>query len=331
MTATTFLRTTAGRFCPADYRYPVATFARMPDFEAETIYVVGGLYGNRLALDAVERRAEQENGKVEVVYNGDFHWFDTDPHGFSAVQSRVLACRALRGNVETEIARADGEADVGCGCAYPDTIADAVVERSNTIFSRLRQTAVNISGSREQLAALPMHLVVQLGGCRVGIVHGDAESLAGWRFGHEALDDDSTLPWLDAVGTESNIGVFCSSHTCLPAMREFAFHDARLVIANNGAAGLPNFAGTHFGLITRMSIRPAPRPALYGVRVADAFIDAMPVEFDHARWLRSFESNWPAGSPAHMSYHSRIVNGPDFSLTSAMPVSHRRVTANGHD
>ena len=134
MTATPFLRTAAGRFCPADYRYPVATFARMPDFEAETIYVVGGLYGNRLALDAVERMAEQENGKVEVVYNGDFHWFDTDPHGFAAVQSRVLACRALRGNVETEIAREDGEADVGCGCAYPDTIADAVVERSNTIF-----------------------------------------------------------------------------------------------------------------------------------------------------------------------------------------------------
>jgi len=57
----------AGRFCPADYRYPPVAFARDPDFEAETIYVVGGLYGNRLALDAIERMAEREAGEMAAA------------------------------------------------------------------------------------------------------------------------------------------------------------------------------------------------------------------------------------------------------------------------
>ena len=36
----------AGRVCPVDYTYSPAVFARAPDLTAETLYVVGGLYGN---------------------------------------------------------------------------------------------------------------------------------------------------------------------------------------------------------------------------------------------------------------------------------------------
>ena len=319
----------AGRFCPADYRYPPVAFARDPDVEAETIYVVGGLYGNRFALDAIERMAELEPGEIEVIFNGDFHWFDIDPHDFEAVQRRVLSLRASRGNVETELSRSDDEAGAGCGCAYPDSVPDADVDRSNRILQTLRQTASRLNACRDQLAELPMHVVGRVGGCKVGIVHGDAESLAGWRFGREALDDGSNGPWLREIRHQSTVDLFASSHTCRPVMRTFAFNDAQLAVANNGAAGLPNFADTQFGVITRISVRPFEGRRLYGMRVASAFVDAIPVEFDQAQWLRKFESSWPPESPAYASYHSRIVRGPPFSIASAAPPERATPVAEG--
>ena len=48
-----------GRFCPVDYRYAPGSFARAPDFATETLYVVGGLYGNLRSLDAIERLASR--------------------------------------------------------------------------------------------------------------------------------------------------------------------------------------------------------------------------------------------------------------------------------
>ena len=40
--------------------------------------------------------------------------------------------------------------------------------------------------------------------------------------------------------------------SCLPVLMDFATRDGRGVVANNGAAGMPNFAGTQFGVITRI-------------------------------------------------------------------------------
>ncbi len=79
----------AGRICPNDYRYSPAVFDRAPDICADVIYVVGGLYGNLAALDAIERLVTAEHGPATVVFNGDFHWFDADPEWFAAVDRRV--------------------------------------------------------------------------------------------------------------------------------------------------------------------------------------------------------------------------------------------------
>ena len=43
----------AGRICPADYRYRPEDFARPADIATEALYVVGGLYGNLAALAAI--------------------------------------------------------------------------------------------------------------------------------------------------------------------------------------------------------------------------------------------------------------------------------------
>ncbi|MEO8976112.1 MAG: hypothetical protein ABI552_10190, partial [Casimicrobiaceae bacterium] len=91
--------TPPGRFCPADYHYDPSSFARAPDFCTETLYVVGGLYGNRWALDTIEQMASGEEGTVDIVFNGDFHWFDATPRRFDDISRRVARHRFLRGNV----------------------------------------------------------------------------------------------------------------------------------------------------------------------------------------------------------------------------------------
>ena len=304
----------AGRVCPLDYTYAPAVFARQPDFAADTLYVVGGLYGNPAALAAIERLAANESARPTIVFNGDFHWFDAEPEWFDTIEQGVAPHRALRGNVETEIARAD-DIGAGCGCAYPDHVGEDIVRRSNEVLAQLRSCASPAARARQR--ALPMHLVAQIGSLRVGIVHGDACALAGWRFAHDYLDDPKHRHWLSDIRSAAQIDVFASTHTCLAALRDFAGPTGRLTVINNGAAGMPNFSGMPFGIITRIAGSPSPHPPLYGLRRDGVHIDALALDYDQRAFLGRFLARWPQGSPAHTSYYRRIVDGPDYTLAQA--------------
>jgi hypothetical protein len=301
-------RQAPGRICPVEYRYSTKVFDRAPEIVADTLYVVGGLYGNIEALERVRAMAEGEPGPVTIVFNGDFHWFDVDAADFERVTGAVLSHPALRGNVETEIA--NEESGAGCGCAYPVDVSDAEVFRSNEILARLRETARGFPALRRRLGALPMHLVAQVGEARIGIVHGDAASLAGWGFAHDRLADPRHARWLESAFRDARVDVFASTHTCLPALRAFDFG----VVANNGAAGMPNHAGTRFGLVTRIG-RAAYRgyDRALGLERAGVHVDALRVDYDHERWVTRFLASWPPSSAAHASYYRRIVEGPRFS------------------
>ncbi|HEX9392690.1 MAG TPA: hypothetical protein VF928_15370 [Usitatibacteraceae bacterium] len=310
-----------GRACPLHYRYSPAVFGRDADLEAETLYIVGGLYGNRAALATILQMASREPVAPTLVFNGDFNWFDTADADFRAINEEVLQHIALRGNVETELAAPDGNDsdDAGCGCAYPDEVGDAEVERSNQIMRRLRATGARHPELRAQLTALPMHAVASVGGVRIGIVHGDAESLAGWRFAHNALDEETNRQWLVDICRHARLAGFASSHTCLPTLRRQHSGAGRSFIANNGAAGMPNFAYTGYGLITRISRHAAAEGlAQYGIAEAGLFIDALPVHYDARAFRENFIANWPPGSPAHQSYFARICNGPAFASPQAL-------------
>jgi hypothetical protein len=128
-----------GRTCPLRYRYGAAAIATLAEQSAQTLYVIGGLYGNLPALDAIEAMARAEPGPVTLCFNGDFNWFNVDDEGFRTINERVFRHRFIAGNVEAELGT--GGDSVGCGCAYPDSVDDAVVERSNRIHARLQATA----------------------------------------------------------------------------------------------------------------------------------------------------------------------------------------------
>jgi hypothetical protein len=306
--------TRPGRTCPIGYRYPPRALDRAPELWAETLYVVGGLYGNVEALAAIARLAAREHGPVTLAVNGDFHWFDVDDADFAHVTRTVLSHAALRGNVETEIAGEDSGA--GCGCAYPADVGDAEVSRSNEILARLRETARRAPALRERLAALPMHLTAAVGDARIGIVHGDASSLAGWGFAQDRLDDPAHRRWIESSFQEARVDVFASTHTCLPAFR--TFHGG--VVANNGAAGMPNFAGTHYGLLTRVGVQPFAGPErVYGMAARGVHVEALRIDYAHERWLHRFLASWPEGSAAHASYFRRIKEGTRFGLGQAAP------------
>ncbi len=105
---------------------------------------------------------------------------------------------------------------------------------------------------------------VNVGGCRIGVVHGDADSLAGWRFDVTALDDPENQPWIVDSFSEPSVDIFASTHTCLPALRRYPTQTAHGLVINNGAAGMPNFSNLCFGVLTRDRYCPPIQEVLYG-------------------------------------------------------------------
>ncbi len=315
-----------GRACPVGYRYGAGALRAAPAIEAETLYVAGGLYGNTCALDALLDLVALEPG-AKLVFNGDFNWFNVDAREYRRVNEAVLAHAAIRGNVESELAQpAQG---AGCGCGYPQWVGDAEVDRSNRIMEKLQATAMGEAGLTKRIGGLPMFAVARVGETRIGIVHGDAESLAGWGFSQELLSTDAGRSAASAAFEAAQVGVIASSHTCLPVLQSVPTAKGEAVLANNGAAGMPNFRGTRHGIVTRISVRPPKAGALYGASLDDAcvHVHAIAVRYDADAWEERFLAQWPPGSEAWRSYFPRICNGPDYSVRDAMRVAPQSAAA----
>ena len=138
-----------GRTCPVSYRHGARALAGPAALEVDTLWLAGGLYGNPEALERLVQLYDAEPGSKALVFNGDFHWFDVFPEEFARIERGVSPFLATRGNVETELA-APGEG-AGCGCAYPDWVEEATVERSNRVIERLRETAAGFPQALERL------------------------------------------------------------------------------------------------------------------------------------------------------------------------------------
>lgn len=349
--------------CPPDYYYGPAALNRPPDLSAETLYVIGGLYGNPEALAAVLAMKDREDRAgptvdspvdspvgppvrstvrppVRLVFNGDFNWFNVDAESFRAINEAVLEHVAIQGNVEAELAREGAALD--CGCNYPPYVDPGTVERSNRIFARLKETASHSPGIASRLGGMPKTLVARVGAHRIAIVHGDPEALSGWRLAEEALSGpnakEDAPPGVPQTGEEriaeyfraAGVSAFAATHTCLPFARDFMVDGMARLIVNNGAAGMPNFRGVAGGLLTRISVHPAlPGDSLYGWARDGVHYDALPIVYDQERWMERFLANWPEGTPAHRSYFERLTKGPAYTLEQAIRGKVGRKAAGG--
>ncbi len=307
-----------GRVCPLSYHHGPEALRAAPCLRPPVAWVAGGLYGNVEALGAIERRVAADTDGAELIFNGDCHWFDTDPADFAHVQQRIQAHTATAGNVEAELAAPDIEA--GCGCAYPAFVDDATVERSNRIMATLRTTALGLAGAPGALAALPRLLRLELGGTRVGIVHGDPDTLAGWGLAIEHVAGPEPATGAARVGEwagRADVEAFACSHTCLP----WAGCLDGVAVINNGSAGMPDFRGRiDEVLVTRIAPRTDPAPdAAYAEVAGGLRLEAIPVAIDGPAWRRRFARNWPPGSPARGSYEQRLHAGPNHSPADARP------------
>ncbi|BES69204.1 hypothetical protein RE428_02220 [Marinobacter nanhaiticus D15-8W] len=299
-----------GRTCPIHYRYRPEQLCKAPDpADADVIYIVGGLYGNPFALDAIEALADQERAqghRVRLVFNGDFNWFNRDAEAFQQINNRVLAHDVVLGNVEYELAHPSPNA--GCGCAYPDFVDDAVVARSNRIMRALQAIAADFPEIQSRLRRAPRWQCLTLADQRILILHGDPESLAGWGLAHEVLSqrkhDVRVADWF----TRTDADLIACTHTCLPAI----WQDDYYTVTNNGSAGMGNLKDDHRGLVTRIATNVAsvpPTDALMTVHQGPLAVSLMPVPFDLEGWLSLFDRWWPTGSDAALSYRSRILWG----------------------
>lgn len=322
---------TPGRHCPLHYRTDPAALAGRTDVVAETVYVIGGMYGNTAALDAVLRlaAAEAEQGRPAptLVFNGDFNWFNVDDQTFDRINTEVLRHLALQGNVEAELGSPEGEA--GCGCAYPEWVDDATVARSNAIMQRLQGAATRTPGHAEAVSRLPRQMVADVGGVRTGIIHGDPESLAGWGLAVENMPAPGETPAVIADWfRRAQVDVFACSHTCLPFIQRFPVDGRARMVINNGSAGMPNFRGDRRGVVTRIGSTPCPEEnRLYGAELNGVFCDAMAVPWASEAWDAWFRRTWPSGSPAAASYADRLQHGPMHGFRDAWRIDSGDVPA----
>ena len=158
--------------CTPQYVTPVTTLAdASQDTECDVLYVVGGLYGNVKALEALEVGIERERRhglRIEVCFNGDFNFFNATSKTWARINQGVRALgHATAGNVEREALNGDG----GCGCAYPDYVDAAFADRASAIVERLRDVSTD-PDIAAWLSSVPFAKTYVVGGVRVCCVHG---------------------------------------------------------------------------------------------------------------------------------------------------------------
>ena len=161
----------------------------------------------------------------------------------------------------------------------------------------------NIARRWQRCPCTPWHS----GGLRIGIVHGDAESLAGWGFAHDQLDLAGT------VAFDANI-----RKAGVDALRYQPHLPARLASVciwggdqqwSGGHAQLPG----HIAAYDSHGRTPSPMRPVYGIHAAGCTLDAVPLSTTSADGRRS---SWRSGGG--IPGHHRIVTA------SSRPALHPR-------
>ena len=293
-----------GRNCSLEYILQKDWTKKSKKLEEEVIYIVGGLYGNRYALEIINKMTHDENAKV--VFNGDMHWFDVEKEDFLKIEELSKDSIKLLGNVEFELL--NNTSSLGCGCNYPEDVSDGVVERSNVIHNMMKE---NIKGDQilNDIKERSKTLVLDFFGKKIAITHGDEKSMSGWGCSNENLKLVSRKKELDNWFKENDIDILATTHTCLAVV----YDNGRNIVINNGAAGMANIKGETFGLFTRIA-KNSHKKAIYSEYRDGLYVELVKVDFDIEKFKLWFEKVWPDDSPASISYKNRIINGTSLTI-----------------
>ena len=293
-----------GRNCSLEYILQKDWAKKSKKLEEEVIYIVGGLYGNRYALEIINKMTHDENAKV--VFNGDMHWFDVEKEDFLKIEELSKDSIKLLGNVEFELL--NNTSSLGCGCNYPEDVSDGVVERSNVIHNMMKE---NIKGDQilNDIKERSKTLVLDFFGKKIAITHGDEKSMSGWGCSNENLKLVSRKKELDNWFKENDIDILATTHTCLAVV----YDNGRNIVINNGAAGMANIKGETFGLFTRIA-KNSHKKAIYSEYRDGLYVELVKVDFNIEKFKLWFEKVWPDDSPASISYKNRIINGTSLTI-----------------
>lgn len=293
-----------GRNCSLEYILQKDWTKKIKNLEAEVIYIVGGLYGNRCALEIINKMAHGENAKV--IFNGDMHWFDVEKEDFLKIEELSKGSIKLLGNVEFELL--NNTTSLGCGCNYPEDVSDGVVERSNIIHNMMKE---NIKGDQilNDIKGRSKTLVLDFFGKKIAITHGDEKSMSGWKCSNDNLKLESRKKELDNWFKENDIDILATTHTCLAVV----YDNGRNIVINNGAAGMANIKGETFGLFTRIA-KNSHKKAIYSEYRDGLYVELVKVDFNIEKFKLWFEKVWPDDSPASISYKNRIINGTSLTI-----------------
>lgn len=301
-----------GRVGADDYIIDPFEWDKEPFAVCMTLYSVGGLYGNVEAMKTIVKMLDQEQGETCVVLNGDYHWFDGTLESFIEIEELVAPYVPMNGNVEFELSR-EVACGVGCGCSYPTSMSDDFVDRSNAIYTRMKEAISLNEGLAGSLRGRPAWGVVKVGDVLVGLTHGDEKSVSGWGCSVDSLHNQQRLDELDAFFAAHSIDVLSTTHTCAAA----AITLEHGIVINNGSAGLPEYKGLLYGLVSRISTTMHP-DAIYRAQIKGVYVEAVPVRYDQDAFINWFDSIWEADSPAAKSYRPRAVAGPDTVFADAV-------------
>ena len=273
-------------------------FDRAPDIAADALYVVGGLYGNSAALDAVEATGGSRAGDVA-----------------DRLQRRLPLVRCGAGVVRRDRCGASRAiAPSARQCRDRDRAPAATSARLRLRLSGLGRRRRGAALERDPDRASPdggnsrprVGTAGPLCRCtswrrsaelRVGIVHGDATALAGWALrARRARRSGRSRPRLATVRRTAGVDVFASTHTCLAVLRDFR-------AARRAADGDQQRRRRHAEFLrlrasgwSRASARPpAPHQPLYGLVRDGVHVDALALAYDHAAFLARFLARWPEG------------------------------------
>lgn len=190
------------------------------------LLIFGGAYSNLEATTAVLAEAARLGIPPErVVCTGDVVAYGADAVATAALV-RDHGCHVVMGNCEESLA--SGSAD--CGCGFPE---DSACQRLSSAWFNHADRTIG-PDLRSWMASLPRRIDIEIGGARLAVVHGGAESINQFIFA--STPASIKIAEMDRAGVDGVIGGHCG----IPFTQTI---DGRLW-HNSGAIGMPANDGT---------------------------------------------------------------------------------------